>query len=514
VPETSPQTDASALKRRNAKLQRILEIGKSLGAEKDVDRLLEGILRAATDVIDADRCSLFIVDRERQELWSKIAQGTSGEIRIPLGKGIAGQCAETKIVINIEKPYEDPRFNKEVDKSTGYTTTSILTVPMLDAEGTCTGVLQALNKKGGSFTAEDEDLLLALGGSAAVALENAFLHRDIERLFEGFIRASVYAIEARDPTTSGHSERVAVLTVAVAEAVNKAPPPEHRDVRFADDELRELRYAALLHDFGKVGVRENVLVKANKLYPHELDLMKERFEHARSRADVFFLEKQVEALKPAGFHGAVCDECAKIDDERKKAHAELEEMWGFIEACNRPTVLEQGGFERLMDVRGRRFRDRNGHERELLSEHERLNLSIPRGSLNQEERLEIESHVTHTYHFLRQIPWTRDLKRVPDIAFKHHEKLTGNGYPRAVPADDIPAQTRIMTIADIYDALTASDRPYKKALPHEKAVDILMMEAKKGMLDMPLLNLFIESQAYKRLSEAPLWTVEAREVAR
>jgi HD-GYP domain-containing protein (c-di-GMP phosphodiesterase class II) len=167
-----------------------------------------------------------------------------------------------------------------------------------------------------------------------------------------------------------------------------------------------------------------------------------------------------------------------------------------------------------MDVRGRRFRDRNGHERELLSEHERLNLSIPRGSLNQEERLEIESHVTHTYHFLRQIPWTRDLKRVPDIAFKHHEKLTGNGYPRAVPADDIPAQTRIMTIADIYDALTASDRPYKKALPHEKAVDILMMEAKKGMLDMPLLNLFIESQAYKRLSEAPLWTVEAREVAR
>jgi HD-GYP domain-containing protein (c-di-GMP phosphodiesterase class II) len=512
--------DVSALQRRNAKLQRLLEVAKSLGAEKDIDTLLETILTHATDVISADRCSLFIVDRDKHELWSKIAQGivpdvsgANGEIRFAIGKGIAGQCAETGKVINIEDPYADPRFNPEVDKRTGYRTTSILTVPMLDARGGVTGVIQALNKVGAkSFTFEDEELLLALGGSAAVALENAFLHRDIERLFEGFIRASVYAIEARDPTTSGHSERVAVLTVAMAEAVNRAPPAEHRGVHFSEEELREVRYAALLHDFGKVGVRENVLVKANKLYPHELDLLKERFEHARARADVYFLEKQVAALKPEGFHGAACEECARLDAERAHALAEIDEMWAFIQACNRPTVLEEGGFERLADIRKRTFLDRSGQPLELLTEPERLNLSIPRGSLNQQERLEIESHVTHTYHFLRQIPWTKNLRRVPEIAFKHHEKLTGNGYPRAIPADEIPPQTRIMTIADIYDALTANDRPYKKALPHEKAVDILMMEAKKGMLDMSLLNVFIESQAHKRLLETMLWEGETCEV--
>lgn len=507
---TTPDTDA--LQRRNEKLQRLLEVAKSLGAEKDIDKLLGTILTNAAEVIGADRCSLFVVDREAQELWSKIAQGISseggqnGEIRFPMGKGIAGQCAATGKVIKLDNPYADPRFNPEVDKRTGYRTTSILTVPMLDAQGQVSGVIQALNKQDEpAFTLEDEELLLALGGSAAVALENAFLHRDIQRLFDGFIRASVYAIEARDPTTSGHSERVAVLTVAVAAAVNSTPPPEHRDVRFTEAELREVRYAALLHDFGKVGVRENVLVKANKLYPHELAMLRERFEHARARADVHFLEQKVEALRPAGFHGAACEACARIDAAREKAIAEIDDMWAFIETANRPTVLEQGGFERLQDIRKRSFSDRRGQAVELLSEEERLNLSIPRGSLNQQERVEIESHVTHTYEFLRQIPWTKDLGRVPEIAYKHHEKLTGNGYPRQLPATEIPPQTRIMTIADIYDALTASDRPYKKALPHEKAVDILMDDAKKGVLDMAFLRVFIESQAHKRLLEKANW---------
>ncbi len=501
VANTISPTDAPALLRRNAKLQRILEVGKSLGAEKNVDRLLDAILGAAKDVVEADRCSLFVVDRERNELWSKIAHGTSGEIRIPLGTGIAGQCAETKTVINIDDPYDDPRFNKDVDKATGYTTTSILTVPMLDNEGACTGVLQALNKKtdalgNSSFGLDDEDLLTALGGSAAVSIENAFLHRDIERLFEGFIRASVYAIEARDPTTSGHSERVALVTIAVAQAVNLDPPPEHRGVHFNDAELRELRYAALLHDFGKVGVRENVLVKANKLYVHEFELMRERFEHARARAEVHFLQQEVQALTPLGFQGAACLTCHDIHQHRDAALRDLDEMWAFIELCNRPTVLEQGGFERLSELQKMRFGDRHARQRELLTEHERINLSIPRGSLNQQERLEIESHVTHTFEFLRQIPWTTDLKRVPEIAYKHHEKLTGNGYPRAVAAVEIPAQTRIMTIADIYDALTANDRPYKKALPHEKAVEILATEASKGMLDRSLLDVFLRSKAY------------------
>ncbi len=495
--------DVDALKRRNEKLQTLLEVGKQLGAEQNVDKLLDGILMAAKGVIDADRCSLFVVDRDKNELWTKIAQGMgTGEIRIPLGKGIAGECAATRKPINIPDVHQDPRFNPEVDKRTGYHTKCILTVPMLDAEGACAGVIQALNKSTAtSFTAEDEELLLALGGQAAVALQNAFLRRDIEHLFEGFIKASVYAIEARDPTTSGHSERVAVLTVGVAEAVNKQPPPQHRDVKFSEVELKEVRYAALLHDFGKVGVRENVLVKANKLYEHELEVLKERFDHARRAAQVHFLELKVKALEPAGLHGDVCDVCAKIDVDKQTTLDELQRFWDFVLQCNRPTVLEEGGFEKLKDVAQRGFENLQGQRIALLNDREVLNLSIPRGSLNKEERLEIESHVTKTYHFLKKIPWTRDLQRVPEIAYKHHEKLTGDGYPLQRPAQDIPVQTRIMTIADIYDALTASDRPYKKSLPHEKALDILGMESKKGMLDQSLLDVFIESRVHERLRD-------------
>jgi HD-GYP domain-containing protein (c-di-GMP phosphodiesterase class II) len=498
------------IRNRNQKLQRLLEVAKSLGAERDVDRLLERILGEAQEVIEADRCSLFVVDPERNELWSKIAHGMgAGEIRIPLGKGIAGQCAETKQVIHITDPYSDPRFNQEVDRSSGYRTRSILTVPMLDREGTCTGVLQALNKKDGSFTLEDEELLLALGGISAVALENAFLHRDIARLFEGFLRASVYAIEARDPTTSGHSERVAGLSIALAEAVNHAPGlslvswPKGA-LAFSDGDLRELRYAALLHDFGKVGVREHVLVKANKLYPHELALLRERFEHARSAAELASLRRKVEALAPAGLHGEACERCAELDRQRARRLDELDEMWAFIEACNRPTVLEQHGFERLQELRRVRFENSRGEQIELLNEAEGVSLSIPRGSLNPDERREIESHVTHTLNFLEQIPWTRELRRVPEIAAKHHEKLAGNGYPAALGAPAIPPQTRIMTIADIYDALTAADRPYKKALPHAKALDILDSEAKAGLLDADLLAVFIASRAHEKLAEVSL----------
>jgi HD-GYP domain-containing protein (c-di-GMP phosphodiesterase class II) len=494
------------IRNRNHKLQRLVEVAKSLGAERDVDRLLERILGEAQEVIEADRCSLFVVDRERNELWSKIAHGMgAGEIRFPIGKGIAGQCAETKQVIHIADPYSDPRFNPEVDRSSGYRTRSILTVPMLDREGTCTGVLQALNKKDGPFTAEDEELLLALGGISAVALENAFLHRDIARLFEGFLRASVYAIEARDPTTSGHSERVAGLSIALAESVNRAPTLAlgawPGGVSFTETELRELRYAALLHDFGKVGVREHVLVKANKLYPHELALLRERFEHARSAAEVASLRRKVEILGPAGLHGAACQRCAELDHEHTRRLGELDEMWAFIETCNAPTVLEQHGFERLQELRRVRFENSRGEQIELLNEAEGVSLSIPRGSLNPAERREIESHVTHTLNFLEQIPWTRELKRVPEIAAKHHEKLTGKGYPGAIAAQAIPPQTRIMTIADIYDALTAADRPYKKALPHAKALDILNTEAKLGLLDADLLAVFIESRVHEKLAE-------------
>src|SRR5438874_10019523 len=212
------------LRQRVEKLGGILEAAKALVAERDLDRLLQLIVGAARRTVEADRCTLFLVDRERGELWSKVAQGVGmAEIRFPMGKGIAGAVAQTNTSVNIPDAYADPRFNQNVDKQTGYRTRSILCVPMRSVEGEVVGVLQALNKfDGKAFTDEDEELLSALGGQAAAAVNNALLHHEIEQLFEGFVRASVVAIEARDPTTAGHSGRVARLSVGLGDVLPRA----------------------------------------------------------------------------------------------------------------------------------------------------------------------------------------------------------------------------------------------------------------------------------------------------
>ncbi|WP_163999591.1 GAF and HD-GYP domain-containing protein [Pyxidicoccus caerfyrddinensis] len=489
-----PQTPD--LSRRLAKLTSILDVAKAMSAERDLDLLLPLILFEATKVVEADRCSLFILDRERNELWSKVAQGSKNEIRLPLGSGISGQVAQTGAVINIPDAYSDPRFNRSFDVSSGYQTKTILCVPMRDANGEVTGVIQALNKlDGGSFNAEDEELLLALGAQAAGAIENALLHEEINRLFEGFVSASVVAIEARDPTTAGHSGRVADLTVSLAQALEHLSTGPHAHVRFSPVELQELRYASLLHDFGKVGVREPVLVKAEKLYPHELEGLRARFQLARKDLQLQSYRRRLEAVKVRGdkhLPEIEGEEQERLTIELKK----LDEVFEFILTCNRPTVLAQGGFERLHELGQLRFDDANGQAQPLLLPREIQSLSITRGTLSPEERREIESHVEHTYRFLTQIPWTRTLRRVPEIAYAHHEKMDGTGYPRAEKA--IPIQSRMMSISDIYDALTASDRPYKKAVPHTLALDILKREADSGQLDKELFTVFVEAEIPRR----------------
>jgi HD-GYP domain-containing protein (c-di-GMP phosphodiesterase class II) len=478
--------DQNALERRLRKLQSILEVAKALTAERQVLRLLGLINDAAAQVAEADRCSIFVVDRDKGELWTRVAHGT-GEIRIPLGAGIAGAVAQSGQAVAIPDAYADARFNQQVDAATGYRTHSILCVPMRNTRGEVVGVIQALNRRDGAFTAEDEELLGALAGPAASAIENALLNEEIERLFEGFVRASVVAIEARDPTTAGHSGRVATLTTGLAQAVEAAPPPAWRGVAFDGPSLQQLRYAALLHDFGKVGVREHVLVKADKLYPHQLELLRARFELARATLENDRLRARLEG---------------RAEAEVEARLAELDALWELVTSSNRPTVLPEAASARLQEIAALCFTDPRGQVRPLVTTEELRLLAIPKGSLSDDERREIESHVSHTFNFLSQIPWTRALRRVPEIAYGHHEKLDGHGYPRAVAAPVIAVETRMMTIADIYDALTASDRPYKRALPAQKALDILGDEAKRGQIDQPLLGVFVESGVWKSVLRA------------
>lgn len=489
---------AEDLGRRVEKLGVILEVAKAMTVQRDLHLLLELILSAASRVVDADRSSLFIVDRERQELWTKVAQGT-GEIRIPLDSGIAGSVASTGATVSIPDAYADPRFNRSVDQATGYRTRNVLAVPMRGVSGETTGVLQALNKLRGGFTAEDEELLLALGGQAASAIENALLHEEIGRLFEGFVSASVLAIESRDPTTAGHSNRVADLTVGLAAALEHQTTGAWAGTRFTREEINELRYASLLHDFGKVGVREPVLVKANKLYPSELEAVRDRFELARARLEADGYKRQLDLVAGGADGEGLGQRLAQERERLARSFAELDELLEFLLGCNRPTVLPGGSFDRLAEVAGRSFPDGRGGARPFLTDHERRVLAIPKGSLSVEERQEIESHVTWTFRFLSQIPWTRSLRRVPEIAYAHHEKLDGLGYPRRLDAAEIPLQSRMMAIGDIYDALTASDRPYKRALSHEAALDILSTEAEQGKLDLDLFRLFLDAKVYERV---------------
>lgn len=488
-PSMSP---LQAALRRVDKLNAVLEVAKAMAAVHNLDTLLPLIIREAARVVDADRCSLFIVDRARNELWSRVAQGTAQEIRLPLGQGISGAVASTGEVVNLADAYDDARFNREWDAKNNYRTRSMLCVPMRDTRGEVTGVIQALNKEEGVFDSEDTELLLALGGQAAQAIENAMLHEEISRLFEGFVQASVMAIESRDPTTAGHSGRVASLTVGLAKATELVPGGPYRGTSFSLEQIQELRYASLLHDFGKIGVREAVLVKAEKLYPQEIEHLKQRFDMARKDRLLISAQRKLDALKLRGEKDL--DAIEQEENERlAKSLKELDEILDFILQCNRPTVLAQGGFERLTSLGELSFNDSRDRPQPLLTPQEIQVLSIPRGSLSNTERREIESHVTHTFRFLSQIPWTRTLRRVPEIAYAHHEKLDGKGYPRSIGPQQIPVQSKMMAISDIYDALTASDRPYKKAVPHELALDILKKEAEGGQLDRDLYTIFVEA---------------------
>jgi hypothetical protein len=290
---------------------------------------------------------------------------------------------------------------------------------------------------------------------------------------------------------------VAGYTVGLAEIVDRAADGPYRGVTFTKEQVREIRYAALLHDFGKVGVREQVLVKAKKLYPPDLALIRHRHAFIRRTAEREFWRKRADFLERNGKRDYE-DFLKELEERHGKDLAELDRFVEVVLRANEPTVLPDGSFGDLIQYAGRTYEDMDGQERPYLTEHEISYLTIRKGSLDELERREIESHVTHTWRFLQQIPWTRELQQVPLIAYGHHEKLNGGGYPRHITAEAIPIQTRMMTISDIYDALTAQDRPYKPAVSRERALDIMTDEVKGGQLDADLFRLFTEAKVYER----------------
>jgi HD-GYP domain-containing protein (c-di-GMP phosphodiesterase class II) len=508
----------------------LTRIGVALSTERDLLTLLGMILSQARRIAGADAGSLYLVeahDDAPSTLRFKLSQNHTlpelpfSEFEIPLDHtSLAGYAASTGAPLIFDDVYLLPSdvsysMNRSFDEKFGYRTKSMLVLPMRTHRDEVIGVLQLINRKRHAearlmspevverevvpFDARAVELVTALASQAAVAIENGRLYEEIELLFEGFVTAAVTAIESRDPTTSGHSSRVATLTCGLAEAIDRTGAGPYKGQTFSREQMREIRYASLLHDFGKVGVREQVLVKQKKLYPADLAIIKHRFRFLLQRADLQYERERSAYLLQYG-QEKYNEALQGLEHARRTEREQLQRFLDSIVRANEPTILPEGTFEELEEINERLFVDFDGMERPLLSDEELRYLMINKGNLDQRERREIESHVSHTFRFLDQIPWTRSLRGVPNIAHGHHEKLNGRGYPRKIGGDDIPVQTRMMTISDIFDALTATDRPYKRAVPTTRALDILRDEAKEGSLDTALLDAFIQARVFDAVS--------------
>ncbi len=489
---------ARAMSRTAREGEELLEIGRLLSSERDLPTLQRLIVRKARELTFSDAGSLFVVEEHDQQKRLRFAVAQTGpdddgvlmDALLPLSTtSIAGYVAVTGESLRIDDAYAIPesapfKFNRGFDDKNNYRTKSIACVPMRNLQGNVIGAIQLINHKPNfhlelespahteevvrPFDQHDERLLTALASQAAVSMENARLVDAIQNLFERFVHASVKAIEVRDKSTQGHSERVAALTVAQAEAINDIDVGPLAGLHFTIEQIREARYASLLHDFGKVAVPEYIFAKAKKLPDGRLDTIRLRFLLA------------IEQARTA---------------EDKEA---LRELMAKVENANEPNVVADAADETLLRAQDLRYRDVEG-PRTLIEPFEYDYLTIPRGSLSNEERDRMQEHVTQSFLFLREIPWQETpWREVAEIAYGHHEHLDGTGYPRKLRGEAIKPQVRMMTISDVFDALTASDRPYKKGMSIERALDILTKEfAQRGKVDPLLLDVFITKRLYE-----------------
>lgn len=527
-------------KTTNSKLQELIELGVSLASEKEVSPLLDMILKKALDFTQCEGAHIYLLrEQPKQKLHNIVSLQKESELHFIRSYHIlngfcdhrhtlnidhssaAGYCVLSKEMLNINDCLKVPensafQLNPFADLAQVENPKSLLTLPMISSEGKVRGVLQLVNKLSArghervssqgrllkkhivSFQQNDFENLSVLTSYASIALENSQLTESIENLFESFVRASVKAIESRDPTTSGHSDRVAMMTVELALATHKVKEGPFKFVSFSEEQIKELRYASLLHDFGKIGVTEPVLLKKKKLHDRELESVLLRFDTIGSREESMIWKHLCERLvaqqqRPGepfdsdqAFKGAI--------QQVETLRARLRQLRSHVITANEPQVMSAD-----FDIHSLVEKLQQGNDyfnKAVLTQNEIKTLSIPRGSLTKDERQEIESHVSHTYEFLKQIAWTDNLSHVTTIAHCHHEKMDGSGYPRGIKGEEIPIQSRMMTIADIYDALTAFDRPYKKSISEARALEILIQDARAGRIDGHLLKVFIEAGVF------------------
>ncbi len=487
------------------RLRALAQVSIGLGGQNNHEDLLAKVMDFIFDIFPAAEHAYGLLCIEPGQCGASLKPVVAmsreeRSVEAVLSRAIVNEVISRRRAILSSDASSDKRFDSH-ESIIGLGIRSVMCVPLL-LDDEVLGLIQVDTCSTHAFDSEDLQILSGIGVQAAIALKNLGLVEDIRQLFEGFVTASVHAIEARDPSTAGHSFRVAEYSQRLAEAVGRSRVPALREVDFTREQMNELRYAALLHDFGKVGVREHVLTKSHKLYPRQFELMQARFQYAcasleRHAYRELLDQQEREQLDAEEFR----IRRRRMERNLAQETQRIRQFMALIVEANEPAVFHQTIPPALQQVVDYCFPGEDGESIPLLSAFEMEALTLARGSLTPDERQEIEYHVSHTYAFLQHIPWTKGLASVPDIAYSHHEKLDGSGYPRGLGREQIPLQARIMTVTDIYDALTAGDRPYKQSLPEELALDILRDEAARGKIEMDLVDVFIDSNAYRLLPE-------------
>jgi HD-GYP domain-containing protein (c-di-GMP phosphodiesterase class II) len=520
------------------RLEQLNEIGAALSLESDLNQLLEKILIAAKTITRADGGTLYLVHDQGTSLKFEIVRTTSLNIAMggttgnpvpfypihlrgkdgkPNNQMVAAYAALTGKTVNIADAYSEEGFDfsgtRNFDKKTGYRSKSFLTVPMRNHEGETIGVLQLINReepetgKVVAFSQADQRLAESLASQAAIALTNRQLIIQLEQLFESFIQLMNTAIDEKSPYTGGHCQRVPMLTMMLAEAANDISDGPLKDFVMTDKDRYELKIAGLLHDCGKVTTPVHVVDKSTKLETifDRINLVDTRFEVLKRDAEIAVLKRKLEVMRDREQDEVDArEDLSQIDQSLRETLRQIEEDREFLRHCN--VGGEQMSLEVQERVRliGTRYRwiDVSGGNANFLTDDEIKNLTIARGTLTREEREVINHHIVATIKMLEALPWPKHLRNVPEYAGGHHERMDGKGYPRGLTRDQMSVQARLMGIADIFEALTAKDRPYKRGKTLSESLKILGKFKLGGHIDPDLFDIFIRKKVYLRYAHA------------
>jgi len=523
------------------RVKRLQEIGLALSTEDDINVIFELIMDEAKNITNADGRTLYMISDDGKTMKFEIMAtdsmnfsqgGTTGvEITIPPMQlfnengtpnhsSIVAYSANTGKIVNIKDAYKEKGFDftgaKNFDKDTGYRTTSVLSVPLKNHENDIVGVMQLINAKDPksgetiSFSDHMQNQVESLASQGAVALTNKRLVAELKNLFESFIQLIATAIDKKSPYTGGHCERVPEITMLLADAVEKTKTGKYKDFSMNEDERYELYIAGWLHDCGKVATPPHIVDKGMKLetITDRIEVMDTRFEVLKRDAEISMLKKQIELMGKGMANGKIKSLVSEFDDKITQFNSDQT----FIQKTNRGgEFMEEEDQRRVSNIGNYKWK-LEGEEINLFDEKDVRNLQIPKGTLLPEEREIINDHIVITIDMLEKLPYPKKLRNVPEFAGGHHEKLDGTGYPKGLKDEEMSVQAKMMAIADIYEALTAADRPYKDGKKLSQAMRIMGFMKNDYEIDQDLFEIFVKEGVYKKYAKKYLGDDQLDEV--